>query len=198
MEIQTTEVAAKRVVIIGGGFAGLNCAHRLASVDPHLRITLIDKNNYQQFQPLLYQAATGILSPENAAFNLRDVFLHHESVEVVMSEIETVDLTTRTATGKRGDVYQADFLVLAAGAEANFFGIPGAARFTFPMYSLRDAERLRSRLLELFEAADVNLGPSGSSDLHFLVVGAGPTGVETAGAMADIIQRTPKHLYPKR
>lgn len=198
MESQRTGTITTRVVIIGGGFAGLNCALKLASLAPHLRITLIDKNNYQQFQPLLYQVATGILSPENAAFNLRDVFLHHQNVEIVMSEIEKVDLTTRTVTGNRGDAYQADFLVLAAGAEANFFGVPGTDRFTFPMYSLRDAERLRSRLLELFEDANTNVkvGSSTPRDLHFLVVGAGPTGVETAGAMADIIQRTPKHVYP--
>lgn len=172
MDTGTTNIVAKtRVVIVGGGFAGLNCAQKLASIAPHLRITLIDKNNYQQFQPLLYQVATGILSPENAAFNLRDVFLHRDRVEVVMSEIETVDLTTRTVTGKRGDVYQADFLVLAAGAQANFFGIPGAEHFTYPMYSLRDAERLRSRLLEIFEETNVKTGSSAPSDLHFRLVG---------------------------
>lgn len=196
MEGHTRRIAKRRVVIVGGGFAGLNCAQKLAQVAPHLRITLIDRNNYQQFQPLLYQVATGILSPDNAAFNLRDVFVRHENVEVLMSEIKTVDLSTRTVTSKNGNTYQADFLVLAAGSEANFFGIPGVDRFAFPMYSLRDAERLRSRLLELFEEADVNAGSARPSDLHFVVVGAGATGVETAGAMADIIQRAPKHLYP--
>ena len=197
MDTRTTGAAArKHIVIVGAGFAGLNCAKRLASAEPGFRITLIDKNNYQQFQPLLYQVATGILSPENAGFNLRDVFQDHENVQVVMSEIESVDPTTRSAKGKGGDAHQGDFLVLAAGSEVNFFKIPGADRFTFPMYSLQDAERLRSRLLELFEAADVSTGGAGTSDLHFLVVGAGATGVETAGAIADIVQRTPKHLYP--
>ena len=143
MEKETTTPSAQRhVVIIGAGFAGLNCAMKLAS-DADLRITLIDKNNYQQFQPLLYQVATGLLSPDNAAFNVRDVFVHHTNVHVVMAEIESVDLSTRTAKDKRGDVYQGDYLVLAAGTEANFFGTPGADTFAFPMYSLRDAERLR-------------------------------------------------------
>jgi NADH dehydrogenase len=181
-------------VIVGAGFAGLNCAKRLAS-DSSLRITLIDKNNYQQFQPLLYQVATGILSPENAAFNLRDVFFHHENVDVKMSEVVSVDLATRTVKGKGGDIYQGDFLVLAAGTEPNVFGIPGVDKNAFPMYSLRDAEHLRSRLLELFEAADTKGGAT-ENDLQFLVVGAGATGVETTGAIADILRRTPKHLYP--
>ena len=183
------------VVIVGAGFAGLNCAKRLAS-NSTLRITLIDKNNYQQFQPLLCQVATGILSPENAAFNLRNVLFHHKNVDVKMTEVVSVDLATRTVKGKSGDTCQGDFLVLAAGSEANFFGISGANKNAFPMYSLRDAEHLRSRLLELFEAADLMGGTPAESNLHFVVVGAGATGVETAGAIADILNRAPKHLYP--
>ena len=187
--------STKHVVIVGAGFAGLNCAKKLAS-DSSLRITLIDKNNYQQFKPLFYQVATGILSPENAAFNLRNVLFHHQNVDVKMSEVVSVDLATRTVKGKSGDTYQGDFLILSAGSEANFFGISGANKNAFPMYSLRDAEHLRSRLLELFEAADVKGGAAAGNNLHFLVVGAGATGVETAGALADILQRAPKHLYP--
>ena len=183
------------VVIVGGGFGGLNCAKRLAS-DSKLRITLIDKNNYQQFQPLFYQITTGILSPENAAFNLRNALFHHGNVDVRMSEIVSVDLATRTVKGKSGDTHQGDFLVLAAGSEANFFGISGANRNAFPMYSLRDAEHLRSRILELFEVADLKGRTTAERSLHFLVVGAGATGVETAGAIADILQRAPKDLYP--
>jgi len=187
--------STKHVVIVGAGFAGLNCAEKLAS-DSSLRITLIDKNNYQQFKPLFYQVATGILSPENAAFNLRNVLFHHQNVDVKISEVVSVDLATRTVKGKSGDTYQGDFLILSAGSEANFFGISGANKNAFPMYSLRDAEHLRSRLLELFEAADVKGGAAAGNNLHFLVVGAGATGVETAGALADILQRAPKHLYP--
>jgi len=190
-----TAAVTTHVVIVGAGFAGLNCAKGLAS-NSRLRITLIDKNNYQQFQPLLYQVATGILSPENAAFNLRNVLFHHENVDVKMSEVVSVDLATRTVKGKSGDTYQGDFLVLAAGSEANFFGISGANKNAFPIYSLRDAEHLRSRILELFEAADVKGQTTAESSLHFLVVGAGATGVETAGAIADILQRAPRDLYP--
>src|SRR6185437_15705022 len=136
-----TEAAQKHVVIIGGGFAGLNCAKKLAS-GSSLRITLIDKNNYQQFQPLLYQVAMGILSPENAAFNLRDVFVHDQNVEVKMSEIVSVDLTARRASGRDGDVYQGDYLVLAAGSVANFFRIRSAFAPVFWRSSKRPIERV--------------------------------------------------------
>jgi NADH dehydrogenase len=140
----TSDTVTTHVVIVGAGFAGLNCAKKLAS-DSSLRSTLIDKNNYQQFQPLFYQVAIGILSPDNAAFNLRNVLFHHENVDVKMSEVVSVDLATRTVKGKSGDTYQGDFLVLAAGSEANLFGISGANQNAFPPYSLRDAEHRRSR-----------------------------------------------------
>jgi NADH dehydrogenase len=196
MDVQTEEVQKKRIVVVGGGFAGLNCVQSLAAASRELQVILIDKNNYQQFQPLLYQVATGILSPQNAAFNLREVFLDDQNVSVVMSEIESVDLTTRTVRGRKGDVYQADYLVLAAGTEANFYGIPGVNEFAFPIYSLVDAERLRSRLLALLEAASAKGASDDASSLHFVVVGAGATGVEIAGAIADMMQRTPKNFYP--
>ena len=110
-----TGAAQKHVVIVGSGFAGLNCATKLAS-DSSLRVTLIDKNNYQQFQPLLYQVATGILSPENAAFNIRNLFIHHENVDVKMSEIVSVDLAKREVTGSSGDVYRG--IILSSLPEA--------------------------------------------------------------------------------
>lgn len=184
----------KRVVIVGGGFAGLNCARRLAS-HPHLHVTIVDKNNYQQFQPLLYQVATGILSPDNAAFNLRAVLAVHENVDVKMAEIVSVDLATRTAVSASGEDYRGDYLVLAAGAEANFFGIPGVPKNAFPLYSLLDAERLRSRLLETLEAADRERGETLPEPLQFAVVGGGATGVEIAGALADLFQRTPTSAF---
>lgn len=186
----------KSVVIVGAGFAGLNCAQRLAA-NPDLHVTLLDRNNYQQFQPLLYQVATGLLSADNAAFNLRAILAEHENVDIVMAEIRTVDLATRTAYSADGVSYAGDFLVLAAGAEPNFFGIPGVQEHAFPLYSLLDAEKLRSRILALLEAAD-RVPAKGSVPLHFVVVGGGPTGVEIAGAIGDVFERTPgdafKHL----
>ncbi len=115
----------KHVVIVGGGFAGLNCARKLAA-HADIRITLIDKNNYQQFQPLLYQVATAILAPSNAAFALRGVLKRHANVDVKLGEVVSVDLKTRTVETAEGQKYQGDYLVLAAGSQANFFGTPGA------------------------------------------------------------------------
>ncbi len=185
--------AIKSVVIVGGGFAGLNCAQRLAA-HKDLKITLLDRNNYQQFQPLLYQVATGTLSPDNAAFNLRAVLAGHENVDVVMTEVRSVDLTTRTAHSAGGDEYQGDFLVLAAGAEPNFFGIPGVQEHALPLYSLLDAEHLRSRLLGALETADRYAGKR-TEPLRFVVIGGGATGVEIAGAIGDVFQRTSSQAF---
>ena len=122
----------KHIVIVGGGFAGLNCARKLAArSDVH--ITLIDKNNYQQFQPLLYQVATAELSATNAAFSLRSVLRGHPNVDIKLGEAVSVDLGSRTVTIAEGQKYQGDFLVLAAGSQANFFGTPGASQHAYPL-----------------------------------------------------------------
>ena len=98
----------KHVVIVGGGFAGLNCARKLAE-HPEIRITLIDKNNYQQFQPLLYQVAAGFLAPSNVAFSLRNMLVRHPNVEVTMDEVVSADLNTRTVTTAHGKTYHGDY-----------------------------------------------------------------------------------------
>lgn len=181
----------KHVVIVGGGFAGLNCARKLAS-NPNVQVTLLDKNNYQQFQPLLYQVATAILSPSNIAFNLRGTLIGHSNVDVKMTEVVSIDLSTRTVQTAQGQQYQGDFLVLAAGAEANFFGTPGANEHSYPLYSLHDAERLRSRILAMLESADRDPSLIAKGALNFVIVGAGPTGTEMAGAFGDMLQSSLK------
>ena len=185
-------VSRKKVVIVGGGFAGLNCAQRLAD-RKDLQVTVLDRNNYQQFQPLLYQVATGTLAPDSAAFNLRAVLSRHTNVDVTMTEIRSVDLASRTAYSADGTAFQGDFLVLAAGAQANFFDIPGVREHALPLYSLTDAERLRSRLIEALEAADRK--GANQEPLRFVVVGGGATGVEIAGAIGDFLQRTPAYVF---
>ncbi len=184
----------KRVVIVGGGFAGVSCARRLAA-NANVHVTLIDKNNYQQFQPLLYQVATALLGPGNAAFSLRSLLRGHANVDVKMAEVISADLTRRTVETADGKKYQGDFLVLAAGAQANFFGTTGAEQHAYPLYSLRDAELLRSRILMLLESVDREPSLIDQGALNFVVVGAGPTGAETAGSLGHLIQTARKDLY---
>jgi NADH dehydrogenase len=184
----------KHVVIVGGGFAGLSCARKLGE-SSEIHVTLIDKNNYQQFQPLLYQVASSILSPSNAAFALRGVLRRHPNVDVKMAEVVSADLKTRTVKTSDGRSYEGDFLVLACGSQVNFFGTPGADKYAYPLYSLRDAELLRSRILMLLESADRNPSLAGQGALTIVVVGAGPTGAETAGALGDLKRTVLPEVY---
>ena len=183
--------SVNHIVIVGGGFAGLNCARKLAA-NPNVRVTLLDKNNYQQFQPLLYQVATANLSPSNIAFNLRGTLIGHSNVDVKMTEVVSIDLNTRTVETAQGQQYQGDFLVLAAGSQANFFDTPGANEHSYPLYSLHDAERLRSRILAMLESADRDPSLIAKGALNFVIVGAGPTGTEMAGAFGDMLQSSLK------
>jgi NADH:ubiquinone reductase (H+-translocating) len=182
------------VVIVGGGFAGLNCARKLAA-HPDIRITLLDKNNFQQFQPLLYQVATAVLAPSNAAFSLRSVLRHHSNVDVKLGEAVSIDLKTRTVETAEGQKYQGDYLVLAAGSQPNFFGTPGADKHTYPLYSLHDAELLRSRIVAVLESADRDPSLIAKGALNFVIVGAGPTGTELAGTIGDMTHRVFKDVY---
>jgi len=185
----------KHVVIVGGGFAGLNCARKLAA-HREVRITLIDRHNYTQFQPLLYQVAAGFLAPSNVSFSLRNILARHANIEMKMAEIVSIDLNTRTAVTAQGQNYQGDYMVLAAGSQANYLGTPGADKNTYPLYSLHDAESLRSRILAVLESADRDPSLIAKGALNFVIVGAGPTGAEMAGTLGDMIHRTLKDEYP--
>ena len=177
------------VLIVGGGFAGLGCARGLAGNDL-VHVTLIDQHNYHQFQPLLYQVATSQLSAGDIAFSLRQAFHSDDNVDVKLGEVTAVDPSNLSVSTADGETYRGDVLVLAAGAQANFFNTPGAAEHAFPLYSLADAERLRSRILAVFEDADRDPELIDRGALNFVVVGAGATGTELAGAMADMIHET--------
>ncbi|MGZ4236440.1 MAG: NAD(P)/FAD-dependent oxidoreductase [Solirubrobacteraceae bacterium] len=184
----------RHVVIVGGGFAGLGCAQRLADHDD-VRVTLIDRNNYHQFQPLLYQVATSQLAPSDIAHSLRSVFADQKNVDVKLAEISRVDPEARTVMSTDGERWDADVLVLAAGSQPNFFGTPGAAESSFPLYSLDNATELRSRILGLLEQADRDPKLIERGALNFVIVGGGPTGVEVAGAIADMISVTVPATY---
>jgi NADH dehydrogenase len=189
-----TRTPPKHVVIVGGGFAGLASARKLAKSDA-VRVTVIDKNNYHQFQPLLYQVATAELGTSDVATSLRQVLRGHPNVDVKMAEVMVVDPKTRTVTTKGGDTYQGDYLVLAAGSQANFFDTEGAEKYSMPLYSLEEAERLRSRVLAVFEEADSNPQLVNEGALNFVIIGGGPTGTELAGALADMINLTMTREY---
>jgi NADH dehydrogenase len=180
------------VLVIGGGFAGVGCATELAKHD--VRVTLVDRLNVHQFQPLLYQVATAELAMVDVARPLRGIFHSRPTVTVREDEITAIDPDGCSATTQRGEVYEADYLVVAAGSRPNFFGTPGAEDHSFPLYSAPDANRLRSRLFEVFEDADRDASRIDRGALDIVIVGGGPTGVETAGALADLIHE----VMPKR
>jgi NADH:ubiquinone reductase (H+-translocating) len=184
----------RHVVIVGGGFAGLGCAQELADHDG-IRVTLIDKNNYHQFQPLLYQVATSLLAPSDIAHSLRAVFADQDNVDVKLAEISSIDTATKTVKSSDGEEWTADALVLAAGSQPNFFKTPGAAENSFPLYSLDNATNLRSRILGILEHVDRDPKLIDRGALNFVIVGGGPTGVEVAGAIADMINVTAPAEY---
>jgi NADH dehydrogenase len=193
MSVDLTE-GQLHVVIVGGGFAGVGCARRLADRDD-VRITLIDRNNYHQFQPLLYQVATSQLASSDIAYSLRKLFADSPNVDVKLAEVEAIDPATRTVTTTHGERITGDALVVAAGSQPNFFRTPGAEEHAFPLYSLDDARRLRSRILAVFEEADRDQSLIERGALNFVVIGGGPTGVELAGGLADLIHDTMTGQY---
>ena len=177
---------ARRVIIVGAGFAGIGCAKALSKHDD-VHVTLIDKHNYSQFMPLLYQVATAQLAVADVALNIRGEFRKHPTVDVKMGEVVAVDAGRRSVTLDDGQELAGDFLVLAGGSRANFFGIPGAEH-AFPLYSLDDAERLRSRVLAVFEDADRDPRLLEQGALTFVIIGAGATGTEISGALGEMIR----------
>jgi NADH dehydrogenase len=166
------------VVVIGGGLAGVACANVLAKND--VDVTLVDRNDYNQFQPLLYQVCTSQLPAQDVARPLASIFARHPQVTVLQAQVAKLNPAERTLTLETGQTLSGDHLVLAAGAQPNFFGIEGAAQHSFPLYSVADAERLRLHGQQLLQQYDM------PGALDVVIVGAGPTGVETAGAVAEL------------
>jgi NADH dehydrogenase len=173
-----------RVVILGGGFGGLGAALELGKSD--VDVVLVDRNDFHTFQPLLYQLATGLLEPSAVGHSLRDLVQDQDNVTIHKTPVTGVDLEGRTVTLAEMAPLPYDYLVLALGAEVTFFGTPGAAEHAFPMYTLRDAVRLKEHVLGRWEAADKDPALLDDGALDVVVVGGGPTGVESAGAIAEL------------
>ncbi len=176
---------SERVLVLGGGLAGVACARQLG--DDGVEVTLVDRNDYHQFQPLLYQVASSQLPAEDIARPHRTIFREYPSVDVVTAQVTAADLSARSLTLADGRTLQGSHLVMAAGAQPNFFGVPGAAEHAFPLYSVADAERLRLHLQGLLEAAVDDAVSREPGSIDVVVVGGGPTGVETTGALAELM-----------
>lgn len=176
------------VVVVGGGFAGLNAVRGLAGAD--VRITLIDRNNYHLFQPLLYQVATGGLSPANISAALRSLLGRQRNVEVMLDEVIGLDVIGRRVRLSRSELAY-DTLVLACGAATHYFGASDWEPLAPGLKSIEDALEIRSRIFRAFKAAEWESDPVVRNHLlTFVVVGAGPTGVELAGALGEMTRYT--------
>ena len=172
------------VLILGGGFAGVGAAHKLRKADAE--VVLVDRHDYHTFQPLLYQLATGLLETTAVGHSLRDLLAENDNTTIHQASVTAIDLDAREVRFDGLAPITYDYLVLSLGAEVNFFGTEGAAEHAFPMYTLPDAVRLKNHLLERWEAADRDPSLVEDGALNVVVVGGGPTGVETAGAVAEL------------
>lgn len=181
----------KRIIIVGAGFAGLTLAEDLENTG--YEVYLIDRNNYHQFQPLLYQVATARLEPASISFPLRKVFQRSKNVKIRIADVLSVEADKKCLKTSIGD-FSYDYLVLAYGCRTNYFGNKDLEHCAFPMKSVPEAIQLRNRILQTFEDAVITKSPEELQYiLNFVIVGGGPTGVELAGALAEM----KKNILPK-
>src|SRR5438067_3021207 len=177
-----------RVVIVGGGFGGLEAAKKLAC--QNVRLTVIDRTNYHLFQPLLYQVATAALSPADIAAPVRAILHKCKNVEVMLAEVQSVDVNKRMVHAGDLDLTY-DYLILATGARHSYFGHPEWERLAPGLKSLEDAVEIRRRILLAFEYAEKISDPvARAAAMTFVIIGGGPAGVELAGASAEIARHT--------
>ena len=184
----------KHAVVVGAGFGGLACAKKLRK-SPSYSVTLIDRNPYQLFSPLLYQVSTASLPEDDIAFPVRTAY---RDVQFVRAEVTNIDATKKEIVLSNGKTISYDDLILAVGSEGTTFGIPGVAENAFQMKSVSDARAIRHSLLSTYENVEDGLLPLES--LNVVIVGGGPTGVELAGAVKELqheIRREFEHIAPK-
>jgi len=178
----------KRIVIIGGGFGGLYAAKTLAKTNAN--ITLVDRRNYHLFQPLLYQVATAALNPSDIAAPIRAVLRKQKNISVIMGDVQAIDTDRRIITMADGELAY-DILIVATGATHSYFNHPEWEENAPGLKTIEDALEIRRRVLRAFEAAERETDPERQKAwLNFVIVGAGPTGVELAGALSEIARQT--------
>jgi NADH:quinone reductase (non-electrogenic) len=183
-----------RVLVLGGGFAGIGAIRNLKDADAD--VVLVDRHDYHTFQPLLYQLATGLLETSAVGHSLRDLVHDQDNATIHKDSVTAIDLDAREVQFAELAPLNYDYLVLALGAEVNFFGTDGAAEHAFPMYTLTDAVRLKEHVLGRWEAADKDPSLIDEGALNVVVVGGGPTGVESAGALAELYRGDFAKDYP--
>ena len=191
--VETPRPQRKRVVIIGGGFAGIAAAHALRRADAE--VVMIDRRNHHIFQPLLYQVAAAVLSPAEIAAPIRQLEAKRSNVTVLLAEVSSVDVASRTIEASSPGVgvlkIAFDYLVVATGMRPSYFGHDEFARYAPGLKSLNDAETIRAKILGAFElAATTDDEAERARQMTFVLVGAGPTGVELAGSLAHLVKVT--------
>ena len=183
-----------RVVIVGGGFAGLHAAIGLAHLP--VEVTVVDRRNHHTFQPLLYQVALAVLSPADIAQPIRSILRRQKNTQVLMEEVVAIDVGARRIAMASGAELPYDYLVLATGATHSYFGHDDWATFAPGLKTIEDATEIRRRVLLAFELAERQMVEHGwHPPLNFVVIGGGPTGVELAGAISDIAQLYMRHDF---
>jgi NADH dehydrogenase len=195
MELRTPSTNFPKVVIIGGGFGGIEVAKRLKNKE--VEVLMIDRHNYHTFQPLLYQVATGGLEADSIAFPLRKIFKNQKNFKFRNAEAKEIIPERKVVVTTVGEIPY-DYLVIATGSDTNFFGSKELEHYTMPMKTIPEALNLRSMLLQNLEEALVETDPvKKTSLLNFVVVGGGPTGVELSGALSELKRDVLKKDYPE-
>src|SRR5438105_9720196 len=182
--MQDTTQARPHIIIVGAGFGGLEAAKKLACED--MSVTMVDRTNYHLFQPLLYQVATAALSPADIAAPVRAVLSKCKNVEVMLAEVQSIDVNPKKVKMIDGELTY-DYLIVATGARHSYFGHPEWEKLAPGLKSLEDAVEIRRRILMAFEYAEkISDEETRKAAMTFVIVGGGPTGVEMAGAIAEI------------
>ena len=186
-------MARPKVVIVGGGFGGIKIGKLFA--DENVDVTIVDRHNFHLFQPLLYQVSTAILSTDEIAYPIRTFFRNNRNIEFFMAKAEGVDQSRNVLLTNHGEVPY-DYLILAAGATTNFFGMKTVEEHSYGMKTLQEALHIRNHVLHMFERANKNDDPNERKRmLTFVVVGGGPTGIEEAGAISELIGIQKKEFH---